>query len=138
MKKHQILDGKKAEKRPDHECHTYHFQVTETPSSCKMSGRVRTRVDRGTGEVVAYSDAAVRNNLAVIEYCRTSMAALSGATAGMYVYGVMISLFYMRSFGEFYVVTGRLFILICFFNNNLWCGLTQGILPCNICDKERC
>lgn len=48
-----------------------------------MSGRVRTRVDRGTGEVVAYSDAAVRNNLAVIEYCRTSMAALSGATAGM-------------------------------------------------------
>lgn len=49
-----------------------------------MSGRVRTRVDRGTGEVVAYSDAAVRNNLAVIEYCRTSMAALSGATAGVY------------------------------------------------------
>lgn len=48
----------------------------------KMSGRVRTRVDRGTGEIVAYSDAAVRNNLAVIEYCRTSMAALSGATAG--------------------------------------------------------
>lgn len=50
-----------------------------------MSGRVRTRVDRGTGEVVAYSDAAVRNNLAVIEYCRTSMAALSGATAGRFI-----------------------------------------------------
>ncbi|XP_068227171.1 ER membrane protein complex subunit 6 [Palaemon carinicauda] len=48
-----------------------------------MSGRVRTRIDRGTGEIVAYSDAAVRNNMAVIEYCRTSMAALSGATAGM-------------------------------------------------------
>lgn len=48
-----------------------------------MSGRVRTRVDRGTGELVAYSDAAVRNNLGVIEYCRTSMAALSGATAGL-------------------------------------------------------
>ena len=49
-----------------------------------MSGRVRTRVDRGTGELVAYSDAAVRNNLGIIEYCRTSMAALSGATAGVY------------------------------------------------------
>lgn len=47
-----------------------------------MSGRVRTRIDKGTGEIVAYSDAAVRNNSAIIEYCRTSMAALSGATAG--------------------------------------------------------
>ncbi|XP_076057112.1 ER membrane protein complex subunit 6 [Oratosquilla oratoria] len=48
-----------------------------------MAGRVRTRMDRGTGELMAYSDAAVRNNSAIIEYCRTSMAALSGCTAGL-------------------------------------------------------
>lgn len=33
-------------------------------------------------EPVAYSEAALRNNAAVVEYCRTSMAALSGSTAG--------------------------------------------------------
>lgn len=33
--------------------------------------------------LVAYSDVAIRNNLAVVEYCRTSMAALSGCTAGI-------------------------------------------------------
>jgi hypothetical protein len=32
--------------------------------------------------IVAYSDVAIRNNLSVVEYCRTSMAALSGCTAG--------------------------------------------------------
>ncbi|KAL0811228.1 hypothetical protein ABMA28_009657 [Loxostege sticticalis] len=34
-------------------------------------------------EPVAYSDAALRNNAVVVEYCRTSMAALSGSTAGV-------------------------------------------------------
>ena len=34
-------------------------------------------------EFVAYSELALKNNAAIIEYCRTSMAALSGATAGM-------------------------------------------------------
>ncbi|XP_023951570.1 ER membrane protein complex subunit 6 [Bicyclus anynana] len=34
-------------------------------------------------EPVAYSDVALRNNAAVVEYCRTSMAALSGSTAGI-------------------------------------------------------
>ncbi|CAG9794836.1 unnamed protein product [Diatraea saccharalis] len=33
-------------------------------------------------EPVAYSEAALRNNAIVVEYCRTSMAALSGSTAG--------------------------------------------------------
>ncbi|XP_065173410.1 ER membrane protein complex subunit 6 [Atheta coriaria] len=32
---------------------------------------------------VAYSEAAIRNNATVVEYCRTSMAALSGCTAGL-------------------------------------------------------
>lgn len=34
-------------------------------------------------EIVAYSELAVRNNASVVEYCRTSMAALSGGTAGL-------------------------------------------------------
>ncbi|KAK7790821.1 hypothetical protein R5R35_008602 [Gryllus longicercus] len=33
--------------------------------------------------MLAYGEAAVRNNAAILEYCRTSMAALSGATAGL-------------------------------------------------------
>ena len=56
-----------------------------------MSGRVRTRVDRGTGEIVAYSDVAVRNNSGIIEYCRTSMAALSGATAGIIIKKIFLN-----------------------------------------------
>ncbi|KAF2353529.1 Rab5-interacting protein family [Trinorchestia longiramus] len=48
-----------------------------------MSGRVRTRVDKVSGERIAYSEMAIRNNSAIIEYCRTSMAALSGATSGI-------------------------------------------------------
>ncbi|ENN70301.1 hypothetical protein HUJ04_001952 [Dendroctonus ponderosae] len=32
---------------------------------------------------VAYSESAIRNNLSITEYCRTSMAALSGCTAGL-------------------------------------------------------
>lgn len=34
-------------------------------------------------EIVAFSESAVRNNAAVVEYCRTSMSALSGSTAGI-------------------------------------------------------
>lgn len=32
--------------------------------------------------LIGYSDTAIRNNSAVVQYCRTSMAALSGCTAG--------------------------------------------------------
>lgn len=35
-------------------------------------------------EPVAYSEAALRNNAVIVEYCRTSMAALSGSTAGTF------------------------------------------------------
>jgi hypothetical protein len=45
-------------------------------------GRVKTKVEK-SGEIVAYSEMAVRNNASVVEYCRTSMAALSGGTAGL-------------------------------------------------------
>ncbi|EEB13697.1 conserved hypothetical protein [Pediculus humanus corporis] len=47
-----------------------------------VAGKIRTKVDT-SGELVVYSEAAVRNNAAVVEYCRTSMAALSGGTAGL-------------------------------------------------------
>lgn len=33
--------------------------------------------------MIAYSEGALRNNSAVVEYCRISMAALSGSTAGL-------------------------------------------------------
>lgn len=36
-----------------------------------------------TGEVVAYSPLAIANNHNLIEYCRTSMSALAGCTAGI-------------------------------------------------------
>lgn len=38
--------------------------------------------DNKPEQVQAYSEAALRNNAGVVEYCRTSMAALSGSTAG--------------------------------------------------------
>jgi len=47
------------------------------------STKIRAKVEKNTGETVTYSDAAVRSNSAVIEYCRTSMAALGGGTAGI-------------------------------------------------------
>lgn len=43
--------------------------------------RVKTR-ELKTGEIIAYSESAIRNNASAVEYCRTSMAALSGSTAG--------------------------------------------------------
>ncbi|KAJ0170936.1 hypothetical protein K1T71_013708 [Dendrolimus kikuchii] len=44
---------------------------------------VVTKIKDNKPEPVAYSEAALRNNAAVVEYCRTSMAALSGSTAGV-------------------------------------------------------
>lgn len=46
------------------------------------ANRVRARETK-SGETVAYSEAAIRHNASAVEYCRTSMAALSGSTAGM-------------------------------------------------------
>ncbi|XP_059050574.1 ER membrane protein complex subunit 6 [Achroia grisella] len=42
-----------------------------------------TKVKDNKAEPIAYSEAALRNNAGVVEYCRTSMAALSGSTAGV-------------------------------------------------------
>lgn len=35
------------------------------------------------GDIVAYSEVAIRNNIAAVEYCRTSIAAISGSAAGL-------------------------------------------------------
>lgn len=45
------------------------------------TNRVKTRQTK-TGEIIAYSESAIRNNASAVEYCRTSMSALSGSTAG--------------------------------------------------------
>ncbi|KAK3772266.1 hypothetical protein RRG08_046851 [Elysia crispata] len=43
---------------------------------------VRTRKSRKS-EGIAYSELSLRQNASILEYCRTSMSALSGATAGI-------------------------------------------------------
>lgn len=46
------------------------------------SNRVKNTTDPKTNEIIAYSESAIRNNASAVEYCRTSMSALSGSTAG--------------------------------------------------------
>ncbi|XP_067628523.1 ER membrane protein complex subunit 6 [Eurosta solidaginis] len=47
------------------------------------------------GEIIAYSEAAIRGNISAVEYCRTSMAALSGCAAGILgLNGLLGFLFY--------------------------------------------
>ncbi|KAK7097850.1 ER membrane protein complex subunit 6-like [Littorina saxatilis] len=58
---------------------------------------VRTRKSRKS-DAVAYSELSVRQNNAILEYCRTSMSALSGATAGiMGLTGLLGFIFYFVS-----------------------------------------
>ncbi|XP_014215935.1 ER membrane protein complex subunit 6 isoform X2 [Copidosoma floridanum] len=47
-----------------------------------MSTKERLKQDQ-SDNIIAYSELAIRNNAAVVEYCRISMAALSGGTAGL-------------------------------------------------------
>ena len=82
--------------------------------------RVKTKVDR-SGEVdfgtllfhqsflqvKAFSQTAISNNQAVVEYCRTSMAALSGGTAGI----LGLSTLYGFAFYGISVVTLWLLVL---------------------------
>lgn len=52
-------------------------------------------------KTVAYNESAIRNNASVVEYCRTSMAALSGCTAGVLgltgLYGAAFYIFAVTS-----------------------------------------
>merc|ERR1712071_94716 len=50
----------------------------------EMATRSRSRVlEKTNGEVGAFSEGAIRNNSMIVEYCRNSMAALGGGTAGV-------------------------------------------------------
>uniref|UniRef100_A0A336LGR0 ER membrane protein complex subunit 6 n=1 Tax=Culicoides sonorensis TaxID=179676 RepID=A0A336LGR0_CULSO len=74
--------------------------------------RVKTR-ESESGEVVAYSEAAIRSNHQNVEYCRTSMAALSGSTAGIIgLTGLFGFAFYLLS------VLGLWFLLLAKAGNN--------------------
>ncbi|KAH8414618.1 hypothetical protein KR215_010370 [Drosophila sulfurigaster] len=59
--------------------------------------RVRTRTSK-TGEIIAYSEGVIRKNISAVEYCRTSMAAISGCAAGILgLSGTLGFLFYFVS-----------------------------------------
>ncbi|KAH8363494.1 ER membrane protein complex subunit 6 [Drosophila takahashii] len=59
--------------------------------------RVKTTQSK-TGEIIAYSEGAIRNNISAVEYCRTSMAAISGCAAGILgLSGTLGFLFYFLS-----------------------------------------
>ncbi|KAL7287412.1 ER membrane protein complex subunit 6 [Trichogramma pretiosum] len=69
-----------------------------------MAGKIRTKQDKD--DVIAYSEIAVRNNSAVVEYCRISMAALSGGTAGV------LGLTGLYGFGFYVLATISLWMMI--------------------------
>ncbi|XP_075147527.1 ER membrane protein complex subunit 6 [Haematobia irritans] len=51
-----------------------------------------------TGELIAYSETAIRHNISAVEYCRTSMAAITGCAAGILgLNGLLGFLFYFIS-----------------------------------------
>jgi ER membrane protein complex subunit 6 len=57
--------------------------------------------------MIAYSESAVRNNHGVVEYCRTSMAALSGGTAGI------LGLTGFYGFGFYMFAVMGLWVILC-------------------------
>lgn len=73
--------------------------------------RVKTRETK-SGEIVAFSETAVRQNLINIEYVKTSLSSLAGCTAGILgLTGLMGFVFYIASllifFGLLVVKTGK-------------------------------
>lgn len=59
-------------------------------------------------ELVSYSEPALRNNSSVVEYCRTSMSALSGCTAGILgLTGQYGFIFYIFSVLALWVITNK-------------------------------
>lgn len=74
------------------------------------SNRVKTRETK-SGEIVAYSESAVRQNLINVEYVKTSLASLAGVSAGILgLTGLLGFIFYLVSllgfFGLLIVKTG--------------------------------
>ncbi|XP_014663245.1 PREDICTED: ER membrane protein complex subunit 6-like [Priapulus caudatus] len=48
-----------------------------------MAASASAKTKRFKNDNVVYNSVAIRNNAAVIDYCRTSLSALSGCTAGI-------------------------------------------------------
>jgi len=76
-----------------------------------------------SGEIVAYSELAIRQNHALLEYCRTSMSALAGCTAGI------LGLTSYQGF-VFYVLTAvLLWLLLLFQAGPSWNKFFRSRLP---------
>ena len=65
-----------------------------------------------TSEPVAYNDFSMRHNAAIVDYCRTSLSALSGATAGI------IGLTSLYGFIFYFITAFMLSVSIIFFSLN--------------------
>jgi len=65
-------------------------------------------------EVLLYSESAIRNNLALMEYCKTSMAALSGGTAGL------LGLTGFFGFGFYVVAVVMLWLMLLYKAGSEW------------------
>ena len=76
--------------------------------------RTRTRRDKVSGEIVAYSDASIRQNHGILEYCRSSMSALAGCTAGV------LGLTSLYGFAFYFIMSVVLWLLILAKAGNDW------------------
>ncbi|KAI1287955.1 ER membrane protein complex subunit 6 [Halotydeus destructor] len=67
--------------------------------------RTRVRKEK-TGELVAYSEGAIRQNYSILEYCRSSMSALAGCTAGI------LGLTSLYGFAFYFIMAVILWLLV--------------------------
>ncbi|CAO1422313.1 unnamed protein product [Diamesa hyperborea] len=69
-----------------------------------MASRVKTR-ESANGEIIAYSETAIRNNISNVEYVKTSLSSLSGCTAGILgLTGVLGFVFYLIAVLSFFTL----------------------------------
>ncbi|XP_055380363.1 ER membrane protein complex subunit 6 [Condylostylus longicornis] len=62
-----------------------------------MTNNLKTK-ELKSGEIIAYSEYAIRNNASAVDYCKTSLCALSGCCAGILgLTGIIGFLFYILS-----------------------------------------
>ena len=77
------------------------------PQSGSQTQSQRSRKEsQSPAEVVAYSPVAIATNHNIIEYCRTSMSALSGSTAGI------IGLTSLYGFAFYFLMAVTLWLII--------------------------
>ncbi|GAB6024786.1 hypothetical protein CHUAL_009909 [Chamberlinius hualienensis] len=75
---------------------------------------VKVKRDKSGEPLVAFNELALRNNYSVIEYCRTSMAALSGSTAGL------IGLTSLWGFAFYFVTSFLLWVMLLMKAGSKW------------------